>query len=111
MQGCEPWPKHSGIGQFRGLCDDATFQDLCPGPLAHEKGFQSIAFPLIGSGSGWFNQKRARAIMEDELGKLEYRMEARLVVFKRACDVSSSSGTKASPQAAVTPCHHVLSTR
>jgi O-acetyl-ADP-ribose deacetylase (regulator of RNase III) len=29
--------------------------------LAHEKGFQSIAFPLIGAGSGGFNQERARA--------------------------------------------------
>ena len=33
--------------------------------LAHEKGFQSIAFPLIGAGSGGFNQERAKAIMED----------------------------------------------
>ena len=40
--------------------------------LAHEKGFQSIAFPLIGAGAGGFNQERARAIMEDELGKMEY---------------------------------------
>ena len=51
--------------------------------LAHEKGFQSIAFPLIGAGSGGFNQERTRAIMEDELGKMEYPMEVRLVVFKR----------------------------
>jgi O-acetyl-ADP-ribose deacetylase (regulator of RNase III) len=39
--------------------------------LAHEKGFQSIAFPLIGAGSGGFNQERAKAIMEDELAKME----------------------------------------
>lgn len=38
--------------------------------LAHEKGFQSIAFPLIGAGSGGFNQQRAQAIMEDELAKM-----------------------------------------
>jgi O-acetyl-ADP-ribose deacetylase len=38
--------------------------------LAAEKGFQSIAFPLIGAGSGGFNQERAKAIMEDELEKL-----------------------------------------
>lgn len=51
--------------------------------LAHEKGFQSIAFPLIGAGSGGFNQERAKAIMEDELGKTDYPMGVRLVVFKK----------------------------
>jgi O-acetyl-ADP-ribose deacetylase (regulator of RNase III) len=51
--------------------------------LAQEKGFQSIAFPLIGAGSGGFTQDRAKAIMEDELGKIESSMEVRLVVFKR----------------------------
>ena len=52
--------------------------------LANEKGFQSIAFPLIGAGSGGFNQDRAKAIMEDELGKLEYPMEVRIVMFVKA---------------------------
>ena len=51
--------------------------------LAHEKGFQSIAFPLIGAGSGGFNQERAKAIMEDELGKIDLPMEVKLVVFKK----------------------------
>jgi O-acetyl-ADP-ribose deacetylase (regulator of RNase III) len=49
--------------------------------LAYDKGFRSIAFPLIGAGSGGFNQERARAIMEDELGKMESSMEVRVVVF------------------------------
>jgi O-acetyl-ADP-ribose deacetylase (regulator of RNase III) len=49
--------------------------------LAHEKGFQSIALPLIGAGSGGFNQERAKAIMEGELGKMECLMEVRVVVF------------------------------
>ena len=52
--------------------------------LAHEKGFKSIAFPLIGAESGGFNQDRAKAIMEDELAKLDYPMEVRLVVFRNA---------------------------
>ena len=50
--------------------------------LAHEKGFHSIAFPLIGAGSGGFNQERAKAIMEDELGRIVFPLEVRLVVFK-----------------------------
>lgn len=49
--------------------------------LAHKQGFQSISSPLIGAGAGGFNSERARAIMEDELGKVESGMEVRLVVF------------------------------
>ena len=51
--------------------------------LAHEKGFKSIAFPLIGAGSGGFGQERARAIMEDELVKMESPMEVRLVIYRK----------------------------
>ncbi len=50
--------------------------------LADEKGFQSIAFPLIGAGSGGFNQVRVRAIMEDELEKIYSPMEVRIVIFR-----------------------------
>jgi O-acetyl-ADP-ribose deacetylase (regulator of RNase III) len=51
--------------------------------LAAEKGFQSIAFPLIGAGSGGFKPDRAKAIMEDALGKLVYPLEVTVVVFGR----------------------------
>lgn len=51
--------------------------------LAHNKGFQSIAFPLIGAGSGGFNQDRARAIMEDELGKMDFLLDVKLVIFRK----------------------------
>ena len=53
--------------------------------LAHEKGFQSIAFPLIGAGSGGFNQERAKTIMEDELGKIDSPMEVKVVVLRKPC--------------------------
>ena len=52
--------------------------------LAHEKGFRSMAFPLIGAGSGGFNQDQAKALMLDELSQLEVQMTVRVVVFKRA---------------------------
>jgi O-acetyl-ADP-ribose deacetylase (regulator of RNase III) len=51
--------------------------------LATEKGFRSIAFPLIGAGSGGFDEERARAVMEDELTKMEYPLDVRLVVFRK----------------------------
>ena len=41
--------------------------------LAHEKGFKSIAFPLIGAGSGGFNQEQAKTLMLDELTKIDSR--------------------------------------
>ena len=52
--------------------------------IAHEKGFQSIAFPLIGAGSGGFNQDQAKALMLDELGKLDVPMLVKIVVFQKA---------------------------
>src|SRR3954470_19626700 len=35
--------------------------------LALDHGFRSIAFPLIGAGSGGFDPERARAMMTDEI--------------------------------------------
>lgn len=51
--------------------------------LADENSFQSIAFPIIGAGSGGFNREKAQAIMEDELGKLECALKVILVVYRR----------------------------
>jgi O-acetyl-ADP-ribose deacetylase len=51
--------------------------------LAAEEGFRSIAFPLIGAGSGGFNQERAQKIMLAELQKLELPLEVTVVVFGR----------------------------
>jgi O-acetyl-ADP-ribose deacetylase len=52
--------------------------------LANEMKFQSVALPLIGAGSGGFNQKRAQSIMLDELQQLESALEATIVVFRKA---------------------------
>jgi O-acetyl-ADP-ribose deacetylase len=50
--------------------------------LAHEKGFTSIAIPLIGAGSGGFNEEQAKTLMLDELSKLDVTMTVKVVVFK-----------------------------
>ena len=52
--------------------------------LAAEKGYRSIAFPLIGAGTGGFQPEQALAIMQDEAGKTEYDGEVRIVRFMRA---------------------------
>jgi O-acetyl-ADP-ribose deacetylase (regulator of RNase III) len=52
--------------------------------LAYEHGFASIAFPLIGAGSGGFNEDRAKALMLDELQQRESPLAVKIVLFRRA---------------------------
>ncbi len=52
--------------------------------LAQEKGFSSIAFPLIGAGSGGMNAPRAQEIIEDELRRLESPLAVRVVLYRPA---------------------------
>jgi O-acetyl-ADP-ribose deacetylase (regulator of RNase III) len=49
--------------------------------LAQENGFESMAFPLIGAGSGGFNEEQAKTLMLDELGKLDSPVAVKIVVF------------------------------
>ena len=51
--------------------------------IADEQGFASIAFPLIGAGSGSFNPERSKVIMLDEFEKLDYPLEVKVVVLRR----------------------------
>lgn len=51
--------------------------------LAHEQGFRSIALPLIGAGSGGFNVERTKALILDELQKLNSPLNVRVVVYRR----------------------------
>ena len=51
--------------------------------LAKEHAVESLAFPLIGSGSGGFSVDRAQAIMQEELRQVEYNGSALLVRFKK----------------------------
>jgi O-acetyl-ADP-ribose deacetylase len=50
--------------------------------IAREEHFASLAFPLIGAGSGGFDQERAKAIMLDELSKLDAPLTVKIVIFK-----------------------------
>ncbi len=51
--------------------------------LAQDHGFGSIAFPLIGAGSGGFAPERAKAVMLDEFQKVDAPLSVVLVLFKR----------------------------
>jgi len=52
--------------------------------LASEEGFSSIAFPVIGAGSGRFSLESALEIMVSELDSMKGDLEIRIVVFDRS---------------------------
>lgn len=52
--------------------------------LARERGYRSIAFPLIGAGSGGGNAERVLQWMRDELQRIEFDGEVVIVRHKPA---------------------------
>ena len=52
--------------------------------IAGARGYRSIAFPLIGSGTGGLSPDRVLEIMQDEARQIEYQGEVRFVRFRRA---------------------------
>lgn len=50
--------------------------------IARERGYRSIAFPLIGAGTGGVSAERALAVMLDEARTTDYGGEVRLVRFR-----------------------------
>ena len=51
--------------------------------LALQRGYRSIAFPLIGSGSGGGKPDEVLEIMRDELAKIVFEGEVRIVRFNK----------------------------
>lgn len=51
--------------------------------IAREKGYRSIAFPLIGAGTGGYPPEKVLEIMQDEAARDDYDGEVRIVRFKR----------------------------
>jgi O-acetyl-ADP-ribose deacetylase (regulator of RNase III) len=51
--------------------------------LASERGFQSIAFPLIGAGTGGGSADKVQSTMEDELGNCDFDGMVHIVRFRR----------------------------
>lgn len=52
--------------------------------LASLKGYRSIAFPLIGAGTGGTKAERVMAIMQEALGAVEFDGEVRIVRYLSA---------------------------
>jgi O-acetyl-ADP-ribose deacetylase len=51
--------------------------------LAQDHGFRSIAFPLIGAGSGGFTPERAKAVMLDKPHAVHAPLSVVIVLFKK----------------------------
>ncbi len=51
--------------------------------VARDRGYRSIAFPLIGAGSGGGKAKKVLEYMQDELLSIEYDGLVRIVCYKR----------------------------
>jgi O-acetyl-ADP-ribose deacetylase len=51
--------------------------------IARERGYRSVAFPLIGAGTGGYSPDRALGIMQDEARQSDYDGEVRLVRFRQ----------------------------
>ncbi len=51
--------------------------------LASEKGFNSIAFPIIGAGTGSFSETEALEIMKSTLESINTDLNVIIVKFKK----------------------------
>jgi len=49
--------------------------------LASPQGFKSIALPLIGAGSGGFNQEQSKSPVLNELDKIDLPMTLKVVIY------------------------------
>jgi O-acetyl-ADP-ribose deacetylase (regulator of RNase III) len=52
--------------------------------LAEKHGFRSIAFPLIGAGSGGFHEEESKAVTLDEIHTLDSPLVVTPVIFTKA---------------------------
>jgi O-acetyl-ADP-ribose deacetylase (regulator of RNase III) len=50
--------------------------------IARDEGYASIAFPIIGAGSGGFKEDVALELMREELAAIDYDGEVVLVRFR-----------------------------
>ena len=51
--------------------------------LAQQRGFTSLALPIIGSGAGSFSQAKALEFMLDELARIESTVVVKIVEFRK----------------------------
>jgi hypothetical protein len=60
---------------------------------AEPKGYRSIAFPLSGASSGGGKAERVQRWMAEELSRIDYEGEVRIVRYKRGVGTLGGPGT------------------
>ena len=50
--------------------------------IARDRGYRSVAFPLVGAGTGGFPPARVIEIMQDEARQIDFEGEIRFVKFR-----------------------------
>lgn len=72
----------AGINGFWHACEYSIRQSVRNAvALAQQKGFKSIAFPVIGAGAGNFSQPKALELMMDELSRLDGDLQIIVVQY------------------------------
>ena len=75
----------AGISLFWRSSERAIRGCVCSAlAIARDQGYRSIAFPLIGAGTGGYPPEKALEIMHEEAGQNDYDGEVRIVRFRRA---------------------------
>ena len=59
--------------------------------LATQQGFRSIAFPLIGAGTGGGRAEKVEATMVDEIHRSDFPCEVVLVRYRRGADLKEKT--------------------
>ncbi len=65
--------------------------------IVDTQAFTSVAFPVIGAGSGSFNADRALTLMVNELDQIESGAHVTIVKFRRGADRDRPSPSQESP--------------
>jgi O-acetyl-ADP-ribose deacetylase (regulator of RNase III) len=51
--------------------------------IAQDRGYKSLALPLIGAGSGGGNPDKIQSIIQDELTKCQFDGEVRIIRYSK----------------------------
>ena len=72
----------AGINMF-WRSSERSIRNSVRNAMANSRGFHSIAFPLIGAGSGGGNAERIESIIIDELTQCQFDGEVRVVRYSK----------------------------
>ncbi len=74
----------AGINMFwRSTRDSITQSVLSAMEIVTQQGFRSVAFPVIGAGTGGFGESGALALMLEALARVEHSAEVIIVRYRR----------------------------